>query len=270
MTDADYTRPAPACACGNTITRFFKAGRPAKYCSDSCKWRAQTLRRYPRAGVKQPPKDRTCACKGCGAIYQNKRGGGTAGEGSNFCSRDCAFAAKAAAPWCSVRSGYCKSCAAPYVSKRPKTYCSEACRPKAEPVYLPLPPRACKLCGNDFEPAYTGGRASSYCGAQCSKAVADATKRIEKAKRKAVLARAMIERVDPFVVFARDGWKCRLCGIRTPQAKRGTFDDDAPELDHILPLSKGGAHSYLNTQCACRQCNIGKADRPLGQMLLIG
>ena len=34
----------------------------------------------------------------------------------------------------------------------------------------------------------------------------------------------------------------------------------SPELDHIHPVSKGGAHSYANTQCLCRQCNAGKSD----------
>ncbi|CAN7187248.1 HNH endonuclease [Acidovorax sp. LjRoot117] len=79
-----------------------------------------------------------------------------------------------------------------------------------------------------------------------------------------------VEAVNPIKVFDRDKWRCQLCNRKTPKAKRGSYDDDAPELDHIVPLSKGGAHSYLNTQCACRACNSKKSDRPLGQMLLIG
>ena len=44
----------------------------------------------------------------------------------------------------------------------------------------------------------------------------------------------------------------------------------SPELDHIIPLSKGGAHTPENTQCVCRQCNSEKADKPLGQQWLEG
>jgi 5-methylcytosine-specific restriction endonuclease McrA len=68
------------------------------------------------------------------------------------------------------------------------------------------------------------------------------------------------EPVSKRKVFERDGWKCQICGISTPEAKRGTIDDDAPELDHIIPLAKRGDHSYRNTQCACRRCNLLKSD----------
>jgi 5-methylcytosine-specific restriction endonuclease McrA len=95
-----------------------------------------------------------------------------------------------------------------------------------------------------------------------------ASKRIDKAKRKALLAKVTIEKVDPFVVFDRDKWKCQLCGVKTPLAKRGTYDDDAPELDHIVTLKDGGEHSYRNTQCACRRCNRAKGGRSYGQLLL--
>ena len=77
----------------------------------------------------------------------------------------------------------------------------------------------------------------------------------------------MVETVDPLGVFERDGWRCQLCGARTPKERRGTYHDRAPELDHILPLSKGGEHSYANTQCACRRCNHGKGAEPMGQTM---
>lgn len=97
------------------------------------------------------------------------------------------------------------------------------------------------------------------------------SRRQSKGKRKA-LARGSSggEKVDPLRVFARDGWRCKLCGIKTPPALRGTYKANAPELDHIVPVSKGGAHTYLNTQCACRKCNGLKSDRPLGQLLMFG
>jgi len=69
-----------------------------------------------------------------------------------------------------------------------------------------------------------------------------------------------LESFDPFEVFDRDNWHCKTCGVRTPKNKRGSFDDDAPELDHITPLSKGGVHTRANTQCLCRKCNGTKSD----------
>lgn len=35
----------------------------------------------------------------------------------------------------------------------------------------------------------------------------------------------------------------------------------APELDHVMPLSKGGTHSMDNVQLLCRKCNQRKGSR---------
>jgi 5-methylcytosine-specific restriction endonuclease McrA len=35
---------------------------------------------------------------------------------------------------------------------------------------------------------------------------------------------------------------------------------NAPELDHIIPLSAGGAHTLDNVACAHRSCNLEKGD----------
>jgi 5-methylcytosine-specific restriction endonuclease McrA len=32
-------------------------------------------------------------------------------------------------------------------------------------------------------------------------------------------------------------------------------------IDHIIPLSRGGTHSFSNLTCACRTCNEQKGDR---------
>lgn len=82
---------------------------------------------------------------------------------------------------------------------------------------------------------------------------------------------AKIESVDPIKVFERDKWKCKCCGVKTKPVDRGTFKPRAPELDHIVPLSVGGEHSYRNTQLLCRTCNIKKHNNSANdQMLLFG
>ena len=69
----------------------------------------------------------------------------------------------------------------------------------------------------------------------------------------------------PSTVFDRDGWRCRACHRSTPPELRGTFEDRAPELDHVVPLSKGGDHSMENTQCLCRACNMKKGARTMAE-----
>lgn len=111
------------------------------------------------------------------------------------------------------------------------------------------------------------------CALIASKAVSrrSPSRRADKAYRKA-LARGKVagsERFDPYEIFERDGWRCHLCGCRTPKNLRGSYAERAPELDHIVPLSQGGEHTRMNTACSCRRCNGAKGSRPLGQMRLI-
>jgi len=127
----------------------------------------------------------------------------------------------------------------------------------------------CRHCCNEFVAVRNGGLHRKVCDS-CIRAKRQAERRIAKSKRRAILKGCASECVDPMIVFARDKWRCVLCGIKTPMLLRGTYEDAAPELDHIIPLSLGGPHTYINTQCACRRCNIRKSNKPLGQMLLVG
>jgi hypothetical protein len=56
-------------------------------------------------------------------------------------------------------------------------------------------------------------------------------------------------------IFIRDKWRCQSCGIDTPFSLKGTNADNAPELDHIVPMANGGSHVRTNAQCLCRGCN---------------
>lgn len=81
-----------------------------------------------------------------------------------------------------------------------------------------------------------------------------------KARQELMRGAATAEPVIPADVFARDGWTCGLCGE--------PVDADLPyphpmskSLDHVLPLSRGGAHSEANVQLAHLSCNIRKGAR---------
>ena len=78
--------------------------------------------------------------------------------------------------------------------------------------------------------------------------------------------KAHAERIDPIQIFNRDKWICQICGLKTLPSLRGKHLDRSPELDHIVPLSRGGNHTYGNVQCACRKCNISKGNGAYGQL----
>ena len=51
--------------------------------------------------------------------------------------------------------------------------------------------------------------------------------------------------------MARDGGLCQYCGSR------------ADSIDHVVPRSRGGTHTWENVVAACRPCNVRKRDRML-------
>ena len=71
-------------------------------------------------------------------------------------------------------------------------------------------------------------------------------------RRRARKLGAFVEDVDHAVVFERDAGVCGICNLPVGL--------DAWHLDHIKPLSKGGEHSYANTQVSHPTCNQRKGD----------
>lgn len=80
------------------------------------------------------------------------------------------------------------------------------------------------------------------------------------ARRRARERAAHVEDVDRVVVFERDGWTCGICGDAIDAALPFP-DPGCATVDHIVPLAKGGEHSYANCQAAHFGCNSGKKDR---------
>ena len=50
-------------------------------------------------------------------------------------------------------------------------------------------------------------------------------------------------------ILRRDGFICQYCG------------QEADTVDHIIPFSKGGSHTWDNVRNCCLKCNITKHDR---------
>lgn len=82
-----------------------------------------------------------------------------------------------------------------------------------------------------------------------------------KRKRRALKLNAPIENFSHIEVFERDNYICQLCGRKTRPDYKNYNHAKYPNLDHIIPLSKGGGHTKLNTQCVCHQCNMQKNNK---------
>ncbi len=64
---------------------------------------------------------------------------------------------------------------------------------------------------------------------------------------------AYVELVDELVLLEMDDGVCGICGE--------DVDPFAYEVDHIVPIARGGDHSYANTQPAHGTCNRRKGAR---------
>lgn len=85
----------------------------------------------------------------------------------------------------------------------------------------------------------------------------------ERKRRAAKWGAERIETIDRERVIARDNSTCHLCGKKV---RRSDI-----HLDHLIPLSKGGTHTYNNVAVAHSRCNVIRgAGRTPAQLLLIG
>jgi len=58
-----------------------------------------------------------------------------------------------------------------------------------------------------------------------------------------------------FNIFHRDGFTCQYCGKKPPEV--------ILEVDHIIPVSKGGNDDEDNLITSCFECNRGKTNKKL-------
>jgi 5-methylcytosine-specific restriction endonuclease McrA len=61
-------------------------------------------------------------------------------------------------------------------------------------------------------------------------------------------------------IFERDKWICALCGQPVDPSLKNPHPQ-SKSIDHIIPVSKGGAHTMENVQLAHLVCNIRKGNR---------
>ena len=274
------TRPRPLATCVHCGRSFETQPRePRRCCSAACVAARQAASR------ERQRRPRVCVQCGC-AFYRKQRG---PNDSRRFCTKNCAgmwhragntvkrtATREARREARTRRTRACRVCSQPFIyGNSRRRICSPECitqraRAQWRKVYRrrhALQPRLCRECRETFKPTRGTHR---FCSPDCQRRRrrrnAKRTRRIYKAVRRARTRGAEAEHIDPIAVFTRDRWRCQLCGCPTPKRLRGQMVDRAPELDHIVPLSRGGAHTWANTQCACRKCNGEKNNKTLGQL----
>ena len=263
MTDSEYIRLSCG-RCGVSLV-----GPRKKWCSRMCQDGTKLTREEYRESVRGKAKGSfTCRCCGVPSYRGLSSTNINRGTGNLFCSMGCkvAHAAKVRIDVESIR----KMGRTSLKDSRRKLSAVASLARVLEKVrrIKDRAGAACLVCGGTCGGGKTNPR--KYCSDACEAKTewSKAAKRKRHAKRRAIERGDKHARsIDPIKVLERDGWKCQICMRPTPKSLRGTYKDNAPEIDHIVPLARGGKHEWSNLQCACRACNSEKSDGPpVGQI----
>lgn len=108
-----------------------------------------------------------------------------------------------------------------------------------------------------------------YCSGACMR---KANNTVREHRRRARIEAAMVDRdITVDGLFRRDKGVCHLCGGRCDYEDFVVVNgvticgDWYPSVDHVIPLSKGGEHSWSNVKLAHRICNSIKGDTAPGE-----
>lgn len=264
------THTTPCEYCGKSFTSRRTRATWTRFCSKSCARKAQLAageHPFQREGSRSLPRGGTPEhfCEECGGAYRRQ-----ATRPGRFCSRECYLLASARTEVeaCRVFSGVCPHCGAAWSGQHPRVYCSRRCSNAARwRREVSGRKSSCNVCG-----VALGGSSRKQCSDACRSEANRRSRSAYKQRRRAMKkgAGGLAERVVAQEIFERDGWLCGIC--RRPIDPFATYPSRrSASLDHVVPLSWGGAHVALNVQAAHLGCNMDKGAR-VGhvQPLLIG
>lgn len=230
--------------------------RPTPYCSQQC--------RAAAARAKRPSK-REHVCRGCSKTFMAPVGKRQKGH---YCTRACAYAH--IDQWIhrvpkrpARQMALCIECGKTTTRTAP-SYCSDECRKSA--ASRKAKERAmrahdgkvcrCSVCGNAFTASY-GTKKRRFCSDVCLARGKSLHKQGRNHRERARHHGVFYEPVSKRKVMVRDNWTCAICG--DPIDPRAKWPDMmCASLDHIVPMSKGGPHTYGNVQAAHNLCNSYK------------
>lgn len=235
-------------------------------CEDKHLAKGYCRRHYRELANPDKPRDRRTlvVCIDCGDSVMKQLGPNSDRE---RCP-SCAWRRGAQAPrnWkrtrfpsCRLHTGQCPKCGKAWSSAHARKFCSTQC---SKDYHAEKYARTgeCRQCGGQT------AKGRWYCD-PCGHDRHRATRLAHKKKRQAwkrgrghlSIGGTPAETVHPHTVHERDQWTCGICAHQINPAHRYPHPM-SPSLDHITPLSKGGAHTYSNIQSAHLKCNMLKGD----------
>ena len=116
------------------------------------------------------------------------------------------------------------------------------------------------------EQAHPRSMKEGYCS-KCYKRIKNRKEEIRRRKKLRANGKVNYD-ITLDKIIKRDKSVCRLCGEPVDikdckTTKQGHFiaGGNYPSIDHIIPVSRGGTHTWNNVQLAHRHCNSVKSDK---------
>ena len=234
-------REAVCVACSEVFALPRKRGRPHTLCG-ACRESAASPRRGTCSacgcgfspGERGPIPKLCAACSATPVITSTCVVCGQVSEGvraKRFCSPRCA--------------GRFRALSTPRVSERRKAAARKLARAeRGKSGRWTYKSGRCAGCGNWFT---TTRSWQAFCSAAC------------RGEREHIPSAVRI------AVYLRDEWRCQLCGS-TVKRKASAPDPEAPTLDHIVPVSRGGTDDPGNLQLAHFLCNVKRGNKMLAEV----
>lgn len=121
----------------------------------------------------------------------------------------------------------------------------------------------CDECGERFKANSMGAK---YCSSGCMNKHNDRVKKLRKRMR--AYANGTVDKgIGLGKLIKKDKGVCHICGEKVDARDYVTHDSGAfvagpkyPSIDHVIPISKGGTHTWDNVRLAHFQCNSEKSD----------
>lgn len=221
----EYHKPVKICKiCGKEYKTGYNNG---KYCSNEC-WN----------------KNKT-KCVICGKLISNKK----------YCSKECQEKEF------TITINKCIECGKEFeTTNKASNYCSDKCKEiRNNRVYI----RICRQCGEEFK---TKNEQRYYCSKKCIKKYTN-----NKSKKNRDIRLKNNGEIDNSIslekLIKRDKNICYLCGKECDsndfviENRNFIVGSEHPSIDHVIPIAKGGTHTWDNIKLAHIKCNTKKSDK---------
>ena len=231
-------REPRSCALNKCYNLFVSANANQRFCSKRC----ADYRPFNR----RPNRE----CVVCGESFQPKD------NTQRACGRACGLFLSASsrgfADRCDVQWYRCSECGHLVWAHLHKT-CPTP-RPMQGPTLDAPPIKLCPECGEWFAPPQLR-ESRRYCSWSCGHRVQNRNRR--NAERAATQHG---DKIGLGELALRDGWCCQICGGDVSQSIDLQHTRTGYTQDHIIPVTRGGMHTWSNVRLAHRSCNSSRGN----------